>query len=171
MHWTGIIFIDCWGQGWHQRSPKSAAFYQRILDFVSHRSLTFDIVIDAAYPIDGKFEPDPALYSVPYKLRRRDVLSWQKFRAEEFNHGHWLIAGQAWNQCIHQRMLGLLEYQSDDLIRCELYSHPELLDHAQHRDHAVTDQDLATDARVAWSARSQGYWRAEHPRYHPTPKV
>lgn len=166
MHWTGLILIDCWGGGWLDRCPKSADLYRRILDTLQHYSITVDTIIDAVYPIDGGFGPTPELDHIPCQHRRRDILDWGKFRSQGFNSGAWLIAGQSWAACIHQRRLGVISYVNDLQMRCQLYSHPRLLDHLPGQNRPVTDQDFAEDHRVTWQGRTHGFWRVYHPRHN-----
>jgi hypothetical protein len=79
------------------------------------------------------------------------------------------LAGQSWNQCIHQRRLGVIRYSTHNHLRCELYSHPDLIDRVPRQDGPVTDQDLAADTLVRWEPRPQGFWRVAHARYNPPP--
>lgn len=164
-----MILMDCWGGGWHQRCPKSAALYQRILSFIQAHQITLHTVIDACYPVDGAFEPDPVLDYIRCHHRRRDVLNWERFRDQGFNQGAWILAGQSWNVCIHQRPLGVMRYVTDTHMRCQLYTHPDILDRAPGQDRALGDKDFARDGRAEWEPRPQGFWRVRHPRYRPEP--
>jgi hypothetical protein len=164
MHWTGLILLDCWGGAWHDRCAKSQQFYQRILDFLREHEITVYIVVEAAYPISGDFGPDPVFRSIPRRQTRSDILDWQQFCDAGFNHGAWLLAGQSWNQCIHQRKLGVISYADSDRLKFQLYSHADLLDTAPEQQQSISDHDFQNDQRVKWQSRPRGFWRVQHQR-------
>ena len=165
MHWTGLILLDCWGGGWHDRCAKSLSFYRRVLQTLRDHDISVDIVIEACYPISGDFKPDPVFDEIPSRRRRRDILDWQGFCDAGFNHGVWLLAGQSWNQCIHQRKIGVISYAHSERLRLQLYSHPGLVDSAPDTDHLITHSDFANDRRVTWLPSPGGFWRVQHVRH------
>jgi len=169
MHWTGLILMDCWGGGWHDRCAKSQQCYQRIIDTIDQHQISVDHIVEACYRVHGDFTTDVCFLQIPCGQRHRSILDWPKFCDASLNHGAWLLAGQSWNQCIHQRLLGVMMYADNYHVRCQLYSHPDLVDHAPGVDAAVLDQDFAQDPRVSWESRPLGFWRVQHPRYRPRP--
>ena len=164
MPWQGVILMDCWGGAWHQRCARSAESYQRMVRTIQVLCGTVDTIIEATYPIGGLLEIDPVFRTLECHHRITTVTDWEQFARHNFNRGDWLLVGQSWDRCTHQRRLGLMSYLDSDLVRCRLWSHPDLLDHVPERSDPVTHADFARDPRVSWQQSSDGMWRVCHAR-------
>lgn len=167
MHWTGIIIMDCWGGAWHDRSPGSHQFYQQILAHCAHH--TFQYVVEATYAISGGFGIDPCLRELPCQQRFTNVLDWGEFAKFPGNQGAWVMAGQSWDACLHQRRLGFCAYLDSDRVRCQLYCHPQLVRHADPMAGDVGHHHFRQDRRVTWESRANGWWRVHRPTLRAQP--
>lgn len=161
MQWTGVIIMDCWGEAWHDTSPKSHGFYQQVLRELNQLLTDSAVIVEATYAKSGGSVIDPMFQQLICGQRYNNIRDWAAFARHGLDHGDWLLVGQSWNVCIHQRMLGVIPYVQSTALRCRVWSHPALVDHATQVHRPVTDQDFIHDPRVCWLPGPRGFFRAQ----------
>lgn len=152
---NGLILIDCWGQPtWHEKSPKSKAFYKNIVSFLNEQSIVLDNLIFATY---GGIT-DQSLFEINANNIHEDVFDWNQFKNKNLDHGNWLMGGAAWESCIHYRPFGLVSFIATQ-PKCELISHPDLIDTRFTLDEKMSEQHFENDKVIKWIDQEFGFYK------------
>jgi hypothetical protein len=146
----GVILIDVW-QSQHSLVNE---FYARLCAFLT-TSVSFQRIILPNYgygQIDSRFR----------QLGRVSTIDcWSEFQNLGYDHGDWLLGGQSWRLCTHDRDLGLVPAFERGL-ESKLFSHPTMmLQTLDCPEVKVTDLDFDQDPQVTWQLEEDGYWLAK----------
>jgi glycerol-3-phosphate cytidylyltransferase len=153
---AGIILIDCWGGEWVKTNPDSVNLYKRLITFLDERPV--EHIVFATYGDHGEDRPVAEIFNEMKAFTNpttSHITTIDEFHNKGLNYGKWLVAGQAWGECIHKRKLGIVNLMQN--TNTEVYINPGLIDTKNFKQ--VQDNDIVFDIRVEWT-KVGDYWRA-----------
>lgn len=135
-----LILIDCWGVEWSRKYSIEKAVYlhKRILRFTEK------------YNFKKVFATGANQFPIARNLTSRFDLLHLNEMTELLDHigpSKVLVAGQAWQQCLHQRPISFPTLIEHGFTVC---SHPQLVDSRVRETKRITGADFIRDPVVKW---------------------
>lgn len=146
----GVILIDVWIST-HQRVNQ---FYADLCDFLTHNVRFQHLILPnfGTPPMDSRFR----------QMGRVSTIDcWSDFKNLGYNQGDWLLGGQSWEMCTHQKPLGLMPALNYG-IESQLFSHPMMVFPTLDDHKLINNQHFENDRYVKWIQQSDGFWKLQH---------
>lgn len=149
----GLILIDCWEAVAGRATGK---FYQNLLQHLKKFNITH--VVSAAYTTTVGESTDMSNYLYQNLKKHSKVVTiidsnqFEKY-CQTINIHKWFVAGKSWQQCVHSRPMGLINFSR--IKNVTFYS-----DHyafIKDDDSTTTQQDFKEDLLFWQTVDNTGY--------------